>query len=486
MDLKYINEIEKKYGLLKVNVEGYQFWNYLRAEVGWEYVKKQMDYRIQPVLKPTVHKRKSLKKIIRLIFQSRVGRKKCDLLVLNHPRRVLADSFYECIYTDEIIERMESAVVLEEPYQGKHYAPVKTKRLIYTDIIDFYSYICCSLYRVVFPKRYQKNIRAMLETIRQPIKELNQAYGVEISPEEFADSLNYGFYMYKAEKYYYKRVISKLRPRAVLEVVSYNRKCMVVNEIAWDMGIPTIELQHGTIGEEHIAYNYPKDSWLKQFPQYIFLFSDYWKTKAKFPMKEENRIAVGYPYLERMADRAHSQIKNTDKKCILFLSSGPIGDKLAHIAVELSRILKPEEYHIIFKLHPKEYTIWKESYPVLMYTPVEVIDHNRRNLYELYAISDIQVSGFNSTTVFEGLYFSLATYILDYCVSREIDDLCREGIAHYFSTARELAEKISQCERNNNWEIKHTLWKENSLENAVDEINKIMRNNVDNGVYRNG
>ncbi len=478
MELKYLNEIEKKYGLLDVNVDGYRFWNYLRAEVGWQYVKKQMDYEVKSTGEPAARKRKSMGEILRLIGRSRLGKEKCDLLVLNHPRKSLVDSFYECIYTDEIIQQIENTVVLEQPYQGIHYEPVKTKRLVYTDIVDFYSYILCSLYRVFRPKSYGKNIQTMLKTIEQPIRELNRVYGVEVKPEEFTDSLNYGLYMYKAERYYYKRVIAKLKPRAILEVVSYDRKCMVVNEIAAERGIPTIELQHGTIGEEHIAYNFAEGSRVEQFPEYIFLFSDYWKSKAKFPIKEENRLAVGYPYLERMAEKARLQAKKPEKKNILFLSSGPIGDKLAHIAVELGRLLDKEEYHLIFKLHPKEYAIWKENYPVLLDTPVEVIDHNRRNLYELYAISDIQVSGFNSTTVFEGLYFSLETYILDYCASREIDDLCKSGAADYFRTAGELAEKIVRKEKHSNQKLGNMLWKENSLENAVREINRIMGKGV--------
>ena len=67
----------------------------------------------------------------------------------------------------------------------------------------------------------------------------------------------FGYYMYKAESRYYRRIINTLQPKVILEVVSYNRKCMVINEIANEMKITTVELQHGTIGKEHIAYNYP-------------------------------------------------------------------------------------------------------------------------------------------------------------------------------------------------------------------------------------
>lgn len=53
------------------------------------------------------------------------------------------DGLYECIYTDDIVENMPDAVVLEEPYQNIHYKPAKTKNLVYTDILDLYSYLNC-------------------------------------------------------------------------------------------------------------------------------------------------------------------------------------------------------------------------------------------------------------------------------------------------------------------------------------------------------
>lgn len=477
MNLEGFIKVEKKYDLLNANVDGYYFWVYLRAELAWAYEKKQehlMEAHEQEHEKIGNRLKCEGKRIINILKKSRIPKGRCDLLVLNHPRRVLVDKWYECIYTDSIVEQIENAVVLEEPYQNIHYTPARTKKMVYTDIVDWNSYVYCVVQRYFHSDRYQKNKEEMLRAIRKPIEELNQIYGVDIKEEQFGDTLIFGFCMYKAEKAYYSKVIRKLRPKVIMEVVSYNRKCMVVNEIAADMKIPTIELQHGTIGEEHIAYNYLPNHYVKQFPIYIFVFSDYWKNKAKFPIKEENIIAVGYPYLEKMAEKFQKKrYANDNRKTILFLSSGPIGDKLSKIAIDLEEILDPQKYHIIFKLHPGEYARWRERYPSLQNTNIEVVDNNKINLYELYSISSIQVSGYNSTTVFEGLYFSLKTYILDYCVAKEIDELCTEGIAHYFKTAEELAGKIVSIEESNE-NVKEVLWKKDSIQNVLVELKNIM------------
>lgn len=103
-----------------------------------------------------------------------------------------------------------------------------------------------------------------------------------------------------------------------MEVVSYSRRCMVVNEIAEEMDIPTVELQHGTMGEEHGAYNFPEGYKIKQFPKYVFLFSEYWINKASIPISQENRKIVGFPYLEKWLQNIGILLAETVQRKIFF------------------------------------------------------------------------------------------------------------------------------------------------------------------------
>lgn len=481
MDIQSFIEIEKKYNLLDASIEGYYFWIYIRTGVAWEFEKAQ-----QGLGEAHREKKENISKKIKLIFEKtknilRFGRlpnQQYDVLVLNHPRRVLVDNLYECIYTDSIVEKINSTITLEESYQNMHYRPAKTSNLIYTDIIDWKSYLYCVLQRYFHRKKYNQNKKYMLQKITKPLEELNKIYGVSISAEKFGDMLICGLYMHKVELEYYRKAIQMIKPKVILEVVSYSRKCMVVNEIANEKEIPTIEIQHGTIGAEHIAYNYPKNSIVKQFPDYIFLYSKYWKDKARFPIKRDNLIAVGYPYLDRMvAKYSYRRKEKRGEKNILFLSSGPIGKKLADIAVQLEKIFVYENFHIIFKLHPGEYVDWRETYPNLQGTKIEVIDDNRTNLYELFSISDIQIGGYNSTTIFEGLSFYLDTYILNYCVSKEIKDLCADGIASYFEDAMDLAEQIKKNKEKYE-QKKVEFWEKDSMSKVINQMNRIKRNDT--------
>lgn len=477
MNLAPFNEIEEKYNLLDADIDGYHFWVYGREDVAWNYEKGCGNLN-----SAHAQKKESAWDLLKVRWQQlrnivtngRLPVKECDLLIMDHPRRVLVGDFFECIYTDDIAQNVANTVVLEESYQHIHYQPTKTKNLVYTDWVEWKSFWYCVVQKNLFPAGFTRVEKEILRKLQKPIEDLNQIYGTKLSPCQFIGAMVYGFYMYQVEKKYYSRIIRKLKPKAIVEVVSYNRRCMIVNEIGHELGIPTIELQHGTAGEEHSAYNYPPGHLIRQFPEYFFMFSEYWDRNTRFPIPKENRRAVGYPYLEKMAERyADLRREKREKKNILFLSSGPIGNMLSEAALGLADRLNGDQYHIIFKLHPGEYAVWRERYPRLEDPRIEVIDNNRINLYELYSISDIQVSGYTSTTVFEGLYFDLQTYILDYRVSKEIAGLCQGGIAHYFKTAQDLARQI-EARQNEELRSNLELWKKEGLKNTLRELNEIM------------
>lgn len=473
MNLDFFNEIERKFNLLDYNIDGYYFWIYSRAEIGWTFEKEMLG--INHPSTPVANKNRTFfkSKLIKLknaLFHSFVNVKHCDLLVLNHQRRVLVDNVFDCIYTDDLVENYGNSVVFEEPYQEMHFHPIRTKNIVYTDFLDILCYLYCGINQFFLSSKFKRNRDTILKMLEEPFAELNKAYNTNVKPADIINSLIYGLYMYKIEKIYFKKQILRYNPKAIIELVSYKRQCMIVNELAKDMNIPTIELQHGTIGKEHIAYNYPKDSVIKQFPEYIFLFSEFWKSKTRFPISEKNQIATGFPYLEKMAQKYQSSAPH-DHIVILFLSSEPIGDRLSKVAVELRQKLDKQKYKIIYKLHPGEYSKWRQWYPHLSCADIEVIDTPKINLYKLFSISNIQVSGFNSTTIFEGLYFSLPTFLLKECITADTEELCSSGLAKYFSTSDELIDYISS----NITFTQHSIWKSNSLINMTTEINNIIK-----------
>lgn len=482
MDLTIFLSVEKKYKLLDAKIESYNVWIYSRFRIAWAFAKQINNFggTHSEGNKTELSKlRLYFRMLINILKKGRLKKECVDVLILNHPRRILTDGIYECIYTDKIADLIANSLVLEGPYQKLHYQPVNTRNLLYTDMVDIKSFLHCVYVKNFRPKRFRSIKDSIRNLLELPILELNNMLGTKVNLSVLVDEITYGFFMYEIENEYYKNVLKWTHPKLVLEMVSYSRSSMIINEWSKKMNIPTIELQHGVMGSEHAAYNYSDSHRIMQFPDYIFLFSDYWKKRARFPIPDSNIRSVGFPYLERMVEKyADNHHIESDVTNILFLSSGPMGEELSKIAYDLKLLLDKENYHIIFKLHPGEYAIWKYKYPLLMKGNIEVIDNNNINLYEIFSRSDLQVCGFGTTAILEGLSFGLPAYVIKHNQIKEFIDLSTAGFAELFEDAKDLAERIKKRDyKGDSTDMKEAFWKKHALQNIKKEIIQIAGEN---------
>lgn len=472
MNLDHVIEIETKYDLLSREIDGFHLWTYERAEFVWEIERKKFALNTghsMPRERAAERLRRLTHMVIDALLYGRTNNMHGDILFLDHERRCLIDGKYECIYTDCIAEYFPGSVSLERPHQGRHYRPVRTRHLFYTDRIEIKKTLYYLMETRLHPDRCREIKNRIEKILQEPLQKLFELYQADCRMDYFVQLALDGYYDYQSKRRAYGRLLRKMHPRMIVEVVGYNGDCMIINEIAKIRNIPTVELQHGAAGREHIAYNYAPETVLPQAPDYFLAFSDFWIEAARRPIPREHQIAVGYPYLERQAERYKKEIKrNTDLKVILFVSQGPIGERLSAIAIRLRELLPGDEYRIIYKLHPNEYAGWKERYPALGDADIEVIDNNNRNLYAYFAMSSVQVGGYTTTAIYEGLCFDLDTFIYDYCVAPEMRRLCEEGYAQYFLTAEQLAEQIRNLKMGKKPLL--NFWKDNAQQNIVEWI----------------
>ncbi len=478
MNCDYFYEIEKKYNLFEKEYNGFEFWTYARQRVAWR-IRKQADN-----LNEGHHSKKLglydksklfLKQMKYILSHGKIPKREHDVLFIAHPRRVYNGEKYECIYTDSLAEKFDKALTVEKPYQEIHYEPAQTKKILYTDIVDIKVKVF-SVYKSLVCGKEINTIKSYFEKhIAEAIAELNAYYGTIVSISDILSELVYMYYTYIVMKKYFTKLLKNTKPRTVVEVVSYSMECQIINEIAYEMGIPTVELQHGAIIRDHIPYNYPATIKIRQFPQNIFLFSDFWKEGIYYPIAQECIFSAGYPYLEKQAQKYKNYKETLEKKTrILFLSSGPIGNMLVDVAIMLYRNFPASEYEITYKLHPGEYSEWEKRYSKLAESGIKVISNNRVDLYQLFAESDIQVSGYNSTTIIEGLYFDLSTYVLDYCMSDEFRKLEKTKHLKTFKTPEELLDMIIKQEKEQK-QKEMPLWEKDALENILYHLNGIMK-----------
>lgn len=444
--------VEEKYHLCKKEIDGFQFWqyeryyidNYLRLDGNLPGQSKDSKWNL---VKYYLTKSSRLKKD-----------KPVDICFISHPRRVLCDGQYECIYTDEVAKKFPGSVTFENFYEREHREPIMSQNVLYMDrpVIEAELYVL--FWGLFAKKRKQKIADRIYGELKQPLQDLMTAEEVRKLAWRSAGD----FYRYRYLHKRFKRILNCMRPKLVVEVVSYGPKCMIINEICKDMGIRTIELQHGAIGEKVLAYNYAAGDAIRQFPDKIYLFGDYYKQNIRCPLSPDCLVSIGFPYFERSI-RAYMKYKRQDDRyTILFLSQGVYTRSMSDVAVALSHLTNTEKVRIIYKLHPFEYHNWQEIHPTLQDSGVEVVGEKGMPLYECFATSDAQV-GVASTAVYEGLGFELRTFILKHAFSGRLQGLVEQGVAELVENADDIAEKLDVSKP-----IAYSVdffWKRNALYN---------------------
>ena len=475
MDLTAFLELEHKYGLVEECLDGFAYWTFFRRDLAVEIMRKVDnggEVYVYPLRSKIQHVIARLGTIKYALLFGKLPKGRRDILILNGERRKWIDNHYECLYTDRIVLKYPSSVVLERPYFQGHLRPVETKELVYTDSIEIKTMVYWYSRQLLRKKQIAQIREKLRSKIQKPIAEICKAYGVEYNIDQILDKMVCGYYVYKVKRKEYSRVLDRVDPRIILEVVGYNMDCMIVNELALMRHIPTVELQHGATGKAHIAYNYYPGEQVKQFPQYFFAFSKFWIDSADYPLTGDRLKEIGFPFLEEKARDIKRRIGKRIPHQIIFISQPKIGEQLSEIAVGLNEMIDTDQYRIVFKLHPGEYESWRARYAKLAASDIEVSDSNYVDLYELFAASMCQIGGYSSTALYEGLEFNLKTYILRESAYPEIAFLCEKGMASFFDSVEDLYHLIISDSKGTKAEV--SFWKENALENMKREIDSIM------------
>jgi hypothetical protein len=467
MDINKFLDIEKKYKLNNLSIEGVNYWNYIRFELFYSDLCEDT-ISIKNNYKRSINRLRELF----YIFNRGKIRKNADVLFFNHERRVKQGKYYNCVYTEELNKYYPNSVTFEIPYMEKHLRPVNTHDLVYLDTYNTCANIAYRFYNGIFKRRINQIKEVAKNQIGYAFKDIDYTYNCSIDTEKYYNRIAFVVIKHKILYRSYYRLIKKISPKVIVEVVGHTFERMVLNEIASKMGITTIELQHGVIDKNHIGYIYPKGVSIPQFPNRILLFSDYWKGHMQCPIPNDALIATGYPFFERRVeelDKRTSQDNSRKKNTIMFISQPTLGQELANLAIELKNRLE-KDYKVIYKLHPSEYLYWKETYPNLTNSEVEVIDNDKDyDLYELFALSGVQI-GIYSTAIYEGLGFGLKTFIYKRGYYEAVEDLIRMGYACYVESADDVIDKLDIISSERSI-VRDELWKTDSLHNILKEIN---------------
>jgi hypothetical protein len=468
-------EFEQNNQLFDLEIGGVAIWHPIRFMVYNEILKSHLNIGKahaslvnENILKRIGLKAKQLPHMITKNPYLHLSQK--DVLIFNHHRRVKNGAYYTCLYTDMLLEELtRSNLVVEEPILDEHRKPIKNRNIIYTDYISF----LVGIKRHLFKKEHIEEVDRI--KVQKLINEINNVFDVKFSQVDLGVNILNVMVRYKIMYSYYEKIIRKINPKIIIEVVSYSFSRFIVNDIAKRLGIPTIELQHGTMGKYHIAYNFAEKTAISTFPDYIFLFGKFWKDNTRLPIEDSKVKVVGWPYYEEKVNLKKNLKRDTNKKVILFISQGPIGKELSKLAVDTSRKINLERYRIIYKLHPGEYVRWKVEYPWLLESNIEIIDNNEKDMHHYFSQADIQV-GVSSTALFEGLGYGLETYIYKIYSHEYMEDLYVNNLVDLVESVDDL---LLYLANSMNHQVSYDItyfWEKNGIDNLIREINSIIYN----------
>jgi len=461
-----IFSLEEKYDLNHMKIQGVYVWQLVRVYVYLEISKKIGVLGLAQQGKLTLKDKifSFLPFIKNSVFSNPLsGNYHKDILIFDHPRRVIHEGEYKDIYSyfliDDLIDTDSintecNYEVIESPYLNKHYSK-KENYIKYSDRILIGSYIQKKLINLEF-KSFE------MDKISNLQRKIVSNFNIEINLFDIIKNHILDF------KYYYKKydeLFKKRTPKYVFVVVAYENQAMIA--AAKDNKVEVIELQHGTISKYHLGYNFPnpKDKNLKYFPDKILSFGEYWKTIANYPIDKKNIISFGFPYLD---DTCKSYINNAkNKNQILFISQGVIGKYLSNFACELVEKLEKngkygknreeennknnEKYNIIYKLHSGEYSNWENNYKNLKkaneLSNFTVVDNSSTPLYEFLSDSEYQV-GVSSTAIYEGLLFNCKTFLVDLPGVENMNTLIDKNYVKKIKDTDEFIDSISKFEIN--------------------------------------
>ena len=465
-------EIEEKYRANSLHYKGFYYWTYHRLYLYDTYIFGKRDKTIKDNLLVYDSRWIELRNRINSINTVRKRSVKLehkDVLVLNLSRKIMVEEEYECIYTSELVETFSNYITLEYPYEGGHFWPARDKNIKYLDSMVFNSIIYYKIRSCSF--EYRRCKEYIIKCITPIINEVCHSFQIMINIEALATRMADSYFRYRYEKRAMKYYVNRVKPSVIIEVDAGSWQAMILNEVAKEQGIKTIELQHGTMGKNHVSYNYPTGVNISQFPDYIFSFFNSMMNSARIPIPRERIIPTGYPYLERLIKK-YPKKKNNDRIIkVVFVSQQSIGLKLSELAVKMFKRLDKASFNITYVLHPKEYNNWEKRYNELKKSAISVVGDSTKSIYEYLACADV-VIGVGSTALIEGLVYNPRTFVYDIEGSESLLEFVDAGYMKLFSDENELMDLLRQYSQDNILE-QEQLWKVNAIQNMKYEITKI-------------
>ncbi len=239
---------------------------------------------------------------------------------------------------------------------------------------------------------------------------------------------------------YWRRIFRLSKPELFLIVCSYGQEHVVA--AARSLGIPTWELQHGTISEHHFGYNYAESARehavALPLPTRVLTFGRYFSevlTSCGY-WREEQVPVIGFPRLSHFKSLAEgSSSPPRGEIRILASTQWTLEDEYLRFVGDCEELL-PEGVRLLVKPHPRTVERGAARLRSLSSDKVEVLD-KRSSIYDALTACHVHCSAY-STTLFESVGMGIPTVVLGMEGWENMKVLLESGAASFAADAAGL------------------------------------------------
>jgi len=439
-----IKEIEAKYPVDRVLVNGEQVWPYLRISYHLEYVtrisEKEGETLYGEPLYPKPSFSQRLKEYLELVKNSFYGLKnwlgKYDYVALsNTQERRSIDGKYFNRLIDTMIDELGRDSVLYIERRAPSFYPIKkvhTKRIVGRDLIDLIMFLV-AFWEKLSLRRYTIQNGYILQAIQRD-------YNLEID-----DALLIRTHI--IQRRVYSLLFRMIKPKAIL-LSDYYSANMPAIKSAKNLGIRVVEFQHGLIGKENPFYNVSAEIDKTYFPDYLLVFGR--KEIETFAnrrfIEPENVSPVGSFYIEHM--RSHRPECSLAKRLEPYKRS--VGTTLSWSdekrSIEFIRQAANLDNCIFYILIPRRPTL---KYYDTLHLPDNVAIIRDLNFYEVITYVDFH-STVSSTCAIEAPSLGVQNILLniDGVSKRFFGNILNDSrITRYIDTPEEFVNTINTFEK---------------------------------------
>ncbi|QUI25004.1 hypothetical protein HZI73_23110 [Vallitalea pronyensis] len=406
-EIEKIIEIEDRYNLFEKSILGVFFWKLIRLEV-YERIMFNKGYHKKAQNNTNTRFFNILSEMPNILINTFIRSwsldfSQKDVLVFRHPRKVMVNNDYIDIYTKYLEDEMKLSSIdygsIDFPnnliHRTKYDGSVKNIESISLGMDYLYGLL---QRKIILKHRISKEDYELINDLNEII---NSSFKVNINLSEIVIR---AIAKFNYRKKFYTRILKRKKPNRIYLVVHYSRHELIA--AAHELGIKSIEIQHGIITPFHLGYSYGANTNIPYFPDSMILYGSIWNNMVNIPILNYNLILRKFDYLYEQKNRLASIQK---ENAITIVSQGTVGENLFSFATDLA--CKLENHTIYYKLHPGEFLTWKSKVNEIELPQNIKLIFDEETILSLFSKSNYIV-GVYSTAVYEALFFECNIIVL--------------------------------------------------------------------------